>query len=397
MFDLPSSSPTVTSLFSGCGGLDQGFAKSGYKLIAAFDSDEHAIQAFNLNHKIKAEQVEIGEGFNIPFSSDVVIAGPPCQGFSTGGGYKDVDPRNALLLTTCRAIAKSDVKLAVIENVASLTNRKNKAYLEAALSILTEGGYYCEYAVLTASDFGVPQRRRRTVIIARSSARPFGGVTPIETPFVTVSDALAGLDETSPNHIPRFPVKGSKHEKIARRIGPDQKLCNVRGGEASVPTWSIPECFGKTTKAERKVLETVRRLRRQQRKRSYGDADPVDVFALESVCREARPSVLESLMSRGYLREFGSCIDLTNTFNGKYRRLNNEGVSPTVDTRFGDVQLFLHPSENRGLTVREAARIQGFDDSFLFPDDTKTSFRLIGNAVPPPMSEAIAQMCKDLI
>lgn len=298
MFDLSSSAPKLTSLFSGCGGLDQGFIKSGFEVIAAYDNDEQAVNTFNFNHALVAQQIEINDSFEIPNNSDIVIAGPPCQGFSTGGGYKDEDPRNALLITTCRAIARSSVKLAVIENVASLTNRKNMAYLEMALNILSEGGYHCEYAVLLASEYGVPQRRRRTIIIARSGARPFVGVNPIKKGCGTVLDAFDGLNETSPNHVPRFPDRGSKHELIARRIGPNQKLSNVRGGPASVATWNIPECFGETTNSEREILETIRRLRRKNRKRTFGDADPVEVEALISECDAANTKDLQSLIAR---------------------------------------------------------------------------------------------------
>ena len=86
----------------------------------------------------------------------------------------------------------------------------------------------------------------------------------------------------------------------------------------------------------------------------------------------------------------GAFYDLTNAFNGKFRRLKWDQPAPTVDTRFGQPRYFLHPDEDRGFSVREAARIQGFPDAYKFPSSDSIAFRLIGNAVPPPMANAIA-------
>jgi DNA (cytosine-5)-methyltransferase 1 len=107
--------------------------------------------------------------------------------------------------------------------------------------------------------------------------------------------------------------------------------------------------------------------------------------------------LLASLVSKGYVRKIGRRFDLANTFNGKYRRLEWDRPSFTVDTRFGEPGYFLHPSEDRGFTVREAARIQGFPDSFRFFGDTRGQYRLIGNAVPPPMARFIAKIVKSAL
>ncbi|NBB80967.1 MAG: DNA (cytosine-5-)-methyltransferase [Verrucomicrobia bacterium] len=398
MFDGPRLRPSAIGLFSGCGGLDSGFDDQGYELSAAFDACERAVTTYNLNQRNRARVLEIDQNFSIPHGTDVVLAGPPCQGFSTGGGYKKDDPRNSLLLTTCQLIARSRAKVAVIENVASLTNIRNRRYLASALTILEDAGYHCEVTLLLASDYGVAQRRRRAIIVARSDKRHFT-LAPETSEAVKLGEVLGGLSAASANHEPIFPDRQSKHFRIAQRIGPGQKLCNVRAGPASIPTWEIPECFGKTTQVERCILSSIRRLRRQSRKRDFGDADPVEISALHLECPEANMEAVESLVGRGYLRWIEGSIDLTNTFNGKYRRLDPNGASPTVDTRFGDVQLFLHPEENRGLTVREAARIQGFSDDFLFPSELsrKDIFRMIGNAVPPPMARTIANFCRELL
>ena len=104
------------------------------------------------------------------------------------------------------------------------------------------------------------------------------------------------------------------------------------------------------------------------------------------------------LIKKGFVRKSSKdTYDLTRTFNGKYRRLSWDTPSPTVDTRFGDPNYFLHPENNRGFSVREAARIQGFDDDFTFSDSARDNYKMIGNAVPPPLSEIVAKMIKTQI
>ncbi len=97
------------------------------------------------------------------------------------------------------------------------------------------------------------------------------------------------------------------------------------------------------------------------------------------------------------MREIGDTHDLTGAFNGKYRRLSWDKPSNTVDTRFGSPTYFLHPEEQRGFTVREAARIQGFPDSFIFSGTEKEQYQMVGNAVPPPMAKKIALQIRKLL
>jgi DNA (cytosine-5)-methyltransferase 1 len=209
----------------------------------------------------------------------------------------------------------------------------------------------------------------------------------------TLREALSGLNGAK-NHDPVMLNDSTRLGMIARRILPGQKLCNVRGGEKSIHTWEIPEVFGNTTLLERTLLTEILRLRRRHRKRKNGDADPISPALLRLGGRLVTQRMISSLVSKGYLRRTGALLDLTHTFNGKYRRLDIEEPSFTVDTRFGDPRYFLHPQEHRGLTVREAARIQGFPDEFVFSGKARTDFRLIGNAVPPPMGYLLADLIK---
>jgi DNA (cytosine-5)-methyltransferase 1 len=100
---------------------------------------------------------------------------------------------------------------------------------------------------------------------------------------------------------------------------------------------------------------------------------------------------IKELIKKGYLCKKKRGVDLARAFNGWFRRLNGTGFSPTVDTRFGRSNYFLHPTKNRGLTVREAARLQTFPDSFIFEGTVAEQYRMIGNAVPPKLAEVIAR------
>jgi DNA (cytosine-5)-methyltransferase 1 len=133
------------------------------------------------------------------------------------------------------------------------------------------------------------------------------------------------------------------------------------------------------------------RLRRRIRIRESGDADPVLEKALQTELGRPVRADLKGLVASGFVREVNGRFDLTHTFNGKYRRLKWEGPSYTVDTRFGDPRYFLHPEQQRGFTVRETARIQGFPDSYVLSGAERDQFRLLGNAVPPPLARALAE------
>lgn len=106
---------------------------------------------------------------------------------------------------------------------------------------------------------------------------------------------------------------------------------------------------------------------------------------------------MDSLIHKGYIRRTGDECDLVGTFNGKYRRLSWSEPSYTVDTRFGAPRYFLHPDEQRGFTVREAARIQGFRDDYIFHGNEAAQYRVIGNAVPPPLAVQAAEFTRQLL
>jgi DNA (cytosine-5)-methyltransferase 1 len=393
-----SARPKFVSLFSGCGGFDQGFIQAGFDCIAAYDIDPYAVETHNANLKYEAKVCDLSENFEPPSELkgiDVVLAGPPCQGFSTAGKRKIDDPRNELLLIAGNIAIKIRPKIFVAENVRGVIAGKHKVYWETLQNLLISHGYKTlEYCCL-ATQIGLAQIRKRMILIAYRSKYEFN-FNCNQAKAKVLRDVLLNL-EKSPNHDKCFLPDNSDDLAISKNIKPSQKLCNVRGGPHSIHTWEIPEVFGSTDSNEREILTAIMKIRRRRRVRNFGDADPVPLDVLEKIFGRKILRILNRLRSKGYVRIKDGAYDLTNTFNGKYRRLSWDEPSLTVDTRFGDPKYFLHPSENRGFTVREAARIQGFPDTFVFLGKLTEQYKVIGNAVPPPIGNHLAEAIKPLI
>ncbi len=394
-----NSKSTFVSLFSGCGGLDAGFIESGFTCNRAFDIDKKVIDIHQRNlgdSGVVADLREITkEQLLANGKPTVVVAGSPCQGFSTAGKRELHDPRNSLLLHAGRIALEIKPKVFVAENVAGALSGEHKIYWQQLEQMLRAAGYATMTLKLNAAELGLAQLRSRVIMLAWSGAREPNFQKP-ECKTQTLADVLADVDGL-PQHEKTFLPRDSTHFQIAKRIKRGQKLCNVRGGDASVHTWEIPEVFGETTHEERVVLQTTMKLRRTERLRDNGDADPVSIRSLRRETGSSASALVRGLVKKGFMRELDGGFDLANTFNGKYRRLDWKSVSLAVDTRFGDPRYFLHPSEHRSFTVRETARIQGFPDWFVFPGRSADSYRMIGNAVPPPMAKYIADGIRQLV
>jgi DNA (cytosine-5)-methyltransferase 1 len=388
---------TFASLYSGCGGFDLGFCQAGFRCTGAFDIDPLAVRVnqLNLNQSATLCDLTAVEPSLGGLKSDVLLAGSPCQGFSTAGKRDHDDPRNSLLVLGGRIATIVRPKVFVAENVAGVVAGQHKQYWEALRDILRSAGYRTADTCCDAHQMGVAQRRRRMVMMAWLRERDVRIEIPASEGGV-LSEAIRSING-APNHNPVKLPPHSDAARIARHVLCGQKLSNVRGGPRSVHTWEIPEVFGKTNTRERTVLEALLKLRRQNRIRPFGDADPVSIRTINRYLGYDTQHTLESLIRKNYVRRVDALLDLTHTFNGKYRRLDLQSPSPTVDTRFGDPKYFLHPSSNRGLTVREAARIQGFPDTFVFEGSERAQYRLIGNAVPPPMARQIALFIRRVI
>ena len=391
---LDSTGYTAASLFSGCGGFDIGFGQQGFRLIGAFDNDPHVVAAYNENVAPVASVCDLSTE-TVRIRPDVLLAGSPCQGFSTAGKRDLEDPRNDLLVRAGIIALDLKPRVFVMENVPAAISGKHGTRWEQVERMLKDGGYSVARILADGPSSGVPQLRKRLFLIAwigRNAIR----CEPDTVPAPTLSAALENVEGLS-GHDPIPLPTGSREQLIARRISPGKKLCNVRISPAAIPTWDIPEVFGPVTDSEREVLVALVRLRRRNRRRTFGDADPVLPSVVNDYLQRSCDSDIARLIAAQYLRHVENYVDLTYTFNGKFRRLPTDGISPTVDTHFGDPRLFIHPYFDRGLTPREAARIQGFPDDFVIGDNRLRAFKMIGNAVPPPMAARLANFIRDVV
>ncbi len=384
-------------LFAGCGGADYGFHKSGFNIIGSFDNNPTALSVLKNNlmspvYKVNLETEDILK--YIPENSiEVVFSGAPCQGFSTAGNRDINDPRNNLLVRGGEIALTIQPKVFISENVMGSLSGAHKTYWDKLDRIFHSNNYKTQFIKVNCLDVGMAQMRKRVLFFAwRGKTESIAWPKPAK--HLSLQDVLQNI-ESAPNNSSVRISDNTQIIEIAKRIKPSQKLSNVRGGNRAIATWEMPEIFGKVSDLERNILISVQRLRRQVRRRNYGDADPVHLSLLQKLYGNEISTTLTKLVEKGFIRKVDSSYyDLKNTFNGKYRRLHWDSPSPTVDTRFGNPNYFLHPEEHRGFTVREAARIQGFPDTFLFQGSTREQYKMIGNAVPPPLSEVIAQITK---
>jgi DNA (cytosine-5)-methyltransferase 1 len=334
---LPSVSSALwnaISLFSGCGGLDLGFHEQGFRTIAAYDLDRLANATYRHNNMLGARQLDLAR-IDPPIDrADVVLAGVPCQGFSTIGKRSVDDPRNILVLRAARIAVAARPRVIVIENVpAALSGAHERIWAEAE-AVLRSHSYNVRRYVAEGIDSGVPQRRRRLFLICWRGSDCIR-VAPDAVQSPGLPEALSRL-EYNADHDPVMLSAGSRDEIIACAIPPGSKLCNVRISDAAVPTWSIPAVFGQTDPSQREVLVAVVRLRRRGRRRKFGDADPVLPDQIARNLGRPVDADIAALIEKGYLRDLAPYVDITHTYNGKFRRLDWRAPAPTVDTHFGD-------------------------------------------------------------
>ena len=158
----------IVSLFAGCGGLDWGFERAGFKIVWANEFDETIHETYRLNHPntiLNTNDVRTLTGSDIP-DCDGIIGGPPCQAWSEGGKQLGIeDPRGQLFLDYIRIVKEKKPKFFVIENVQGILEKKHKASLDGFMKLLTDAGYKIKYELLNAADYKIPQDRFRVFFI----------------------------------------------------------------------------------------------------------------------------------------------------------------------------------------------------------------------------------------
>jgi len=325
----------VLSLFSGIGGFDLGFVNAGFDVIYAIESDPQAARIFSKNFpetKVINADIQTVQTTQISQDIDVIIGGSPCQGYSVAGKRNPNDPRNHLIFDYVRFVLELLPKYFVFENVPLVTKSDN---FNKFLEILSEE-YDIEYKILDASDYGVPQFRKRLIAMGtRFDMRSPQFPKPMENK-VTLEMAISDL----PNI-----------EDIEELNYKDSVF--IEHGE---PTYYYLKLNG--------LLDNNRLLTCSMKTRH------------------------DYSTKKHFERMIPGEPDTDRRFKPFYDR-----PSPTVITH----RKLVHPIYNRFLTTREAARVQSFPDWFLFDSNLSTGYRQVGNAIPPMLAESIAREISKVI
>lgn len=335
----------VLDLFCGCGGLSLGFEEAGYNVLLGIDIWEDALKTYAYNHKhskilcadmstLRGEDVKDVVGDN---SVDVIIGGPPCQGFSIAGKRIVDDDRNKLYKGFVRMVEYFKPKAFVMENVPNILSIGDGVVRESIINDFKSLGYTVENKVLTASDYGVPQNRRRAVFVGLMKGN-FDFDIPMVAEKVTTEEALSDLPEQSIEDGGKYLVESSSEY---------QKL--MRTNSTGVFNHEVTQ----------HNEQTVR--------------------------------IISMVPDGGNYKDLPQELQGTRKVHIAWTRLNSKRPSITIDT--GHRHHF-HYKWNRVPTVRESARIQSFPDDFIFLCSKTSQYKQVGNAVPPLMAKAIAKQLK---
>lgn len=340
----------ILDLFAGAGGFSAGLDKiKNMKTVVAVDFDKYATETFQKNFKntdvitgdltdkkIKDQIIKVSKMKKV----NMIIGGPPCQGFSLKGknlGFND--PRNFLFLEYYELVKALKPEIFVIENVKNLLNSEKGYFKDQIIEKFSSLGYIINYGVLNAKNFGVPENRERAIIIGsltRSVGLPTGNKN-----IVTVRDAISDLDYLhSGEGVFECDYKNPPRSNYQKKLR-GKKLYNHT-----------------VTNHSKTTLEK-----------------------------------LEMIPPEGDKSSLPKKLHGKQKFTTTWSRLQWDTYSPTIDTRFDTPSngRNSHPFLNRSITPREAARIQSFDDNFIFYGPKSSICKQIGNAVPPLLGEAIGK------
>lgn len=335
---------TAIDLFSGCGGLSFGFESSGIRTGLAIDNWPDALNTFSRNHpESRSELFDLGAKnlkpvLNSLTDSQIVFGGPPCQGFSISGKRDPNDPRNLLYRGFFKVVAEVRPRVFVMENVPNLASMDGGRLIQEIEDDFRSLGYNLSRKILLASDYGVPQNRRRLILVGTLSEKTFEfplGTSTLPEEKVTCSEALSDLPEFSLEEGSKYPI-GPKSDY--------QELMRV----------SSKGIFNHTITEHSE--QTIR--------------------------------IISLVPDGGNYKDLPHELQSTRKVNIAWTRYSSRKPSLTIDT--GHRHHF-HYEFNRIPTVRESARLQSFPDSFIFEGSKTSQYKQVGNAVPPLMAKALGE------
>jgi DNA (cytosine-5)-methyltransferase 1 len=376
--------PKVLDLFCGAGGMSEGLVAAGFNVVAGIDSDLDSTQTFRYNHSdetivlhedlrsLTPKQFEERTGIR---EIEMIVGGPPCQGFSIAsvnpkakpnyGPNGQFDPRNELYRRFFDYVDHYSPTTFIMENVRGLRWKANGHYLESVKTLGSELGYGVFLWELLASDYGVPQMRRRLFVIGinnrealqapKASHFPIGSL--LTPSYVSTGEAILDLPVLTDND--------GKDEM-------DYDLEVIKAFEKN--DRFNPEFTRWARKGSNKLRHHISRYHSERDLRIFQMLDAGESSA--NFSPEQQAVIPYSMKS----------------FRDKYRRQPIHTPSTTITAHLAkDGLYYIHPTQTRSLTPREAGRLQSFRDTYIFSGSRSSIYKQIGNAVPPLLAEAIAR------
>lgn len=379
----------VLDLFCGTGGFSKGFEnaeRGNFEVVFGIDLLPTSVETFKLNHRNafgvsgdirKYRRSEVAKRIGaIRGGIPVIIGGPPCQGFSSIRPFRsmnDDDPRNTLFEEFSSYVNYFRPNIFVLENVTGLATHKNGETIAAMQECFKELGYECDWSLLNAAHYGVPQKRERLIMIGVEK----GGRIAFPEPTHHFDGSTIGFRDR-------------------------RKVVSVRGGDLFTENQLLPSVT---------VMNAINDLP----KIASGESADAYISAPKNKYQEQRrkdAKILNLHSSTSHtekmleiIRHAGRNIDcipkhlITSGFSSCYSRLDADEPAVTITVNFVHPasNRCIHPQQDRALTPREGARIQSFDDDFEFFGNRTQIVKQIGNAVPPLLGKAIAEQVATLL
>jgi DNA (cytosine-5)-methyltransferase 1 len=363
-YNLKGGIPIAVDLFSGAGGLTEGLKNAGFLVFSAVEKDSVAAETYAGNHpevnlikkdirKLDTASILKGTGVNRR-AVDLLAGGPPCQGFSVSNmkTRNMENPNNQLIYEFLRIVEEMNPKWVILENVAGLKLFDKGRVVNELIEYFNNLGYKMETAVLNAANFGVPQNRERIFFIGTRTKSKMNFIeklrnNTVENPL-TVKEAI--------NDLPKL-ENGNATCEIQYAKSPQnayQKKMRER-----VDTTVKNNLVSKNSTL---VLERYRHIQQGENWRA--------VF-------KKRPDLMANYE------------DPSRCHSGIYKRLVED--KPSIVISNYRKNMLIHPIQDRGLSVREAARLQSFPDHFIFKGTLLHQQQQVANAVPPLLGEAVAR------
>ena len=352
---------TCVDLFCGAGGFSRGFLDAGYNVILGVDYDDAALKTFQMNHgDTCAMKLDLFDSANIEkiveylesigiMNLDVLVGGPPCQGFSYAGKMEINDERNFLYLAMVRLTERLKPKAVLLENVLAMVEAHGGIGAKRIIDDFSKIGYKMTCKVLFAPDYGVPQIRKRVFFVGLRDADQsfeFPGAILDATHYVTTEEAISDLPSLQDEH------------GLIHRGATEQEY--------------MTEPTSEYQRSMRKNMSVV-----------YNHIGSVPI-------EKTRTMIAMVPEGKNYLA-------LPEEYRGMYKyhealtRYHSKKPSLTINTGH---RSHFHYKWNRIPTVRESARLQSFPDDFIFYGNQSEQFKQVGNAVPPLLGKAIAEQLK---